>query len=79
LDHHYYAILIVVAITAGLLEHQNNVAAVAEAKLSIQSNIVCWEVIIVILFASVLSIINLYEIQEKRSIIIFNPKLQQHC
>jgi hypothetical protein len=65
LDHHYYAILIAVAITAGLLEHQNNVVAVAESKLSIQSKIVCWEVNIVILFASVLSIINLYEIQEE--------------
>jgi hypothetical protein len=64
LDHHYYAILIVVAITAGLLEHQNNVAAVAEYKLSIQSKIVCWEVNFVTLFAAVLCIINLYQIQE---------------
>ena len=37
---HYYAIIIVEAITAGLLEHQNNVAAVGESKLSIQSNVV---------------------------------------
>jgi hypothetical protein len=40
LDHHYYAIIIVEAITVGLLEHQNNVAAVGESKLSIQSNVV---------------------------------------
>jgi hypothetical protein len=51
LGHHYYAIIIVEAITAGLLEHQNNVAAVGESKLSIQS--CCWEVNIVIMFASV--------------------------
>jgi hypothetical protein len=48
------------------LEHQNNVAAVVEYKLSIQSNVVAvMEVNIVILFASVLSIVNLYEIQDK--------------
>jgi hypothetical protein len=39
LDHHYYAIIIVEAIVAGLLERQNNVAAVGESKLSIQSNV----------------------------------------
>jgi hypothetical protein len=66
LDHHYYAIIIVEAITVGHLEHQNNVAAVGEYKLSIQSNVFAvMEVNIVILFASVLSIINLDEIHDK--------------
>jgi hypothetical protein len=49
--------MIVEAITAGLLEHQNNVPAVGESKLSIQGNVV--GVNLVNLFASVLSIIYL--------------------
>ena len=37
-----------------------------------------WEVNIAILIASVLSIDNWYEIQDKWNIIMFNPKLQQY-
>jgi hypothetical protein len=40
LDHHFYAIIIVEAITVGLLEHQTNVVAVGEYKMSIQSSVV---------------------------------------
>jgi hypothetical protein len=72
-----YAIIIVEASTAGLLEHQHNVVAVGEFKLSIQSNVFAViEGNMVILFASVLFIINLHEIQD--SIITFNPIFQQH-
>jgi hypothetical protein len=48
------------------LEHQDNVAAVGESKLSIHGNVVAGgEVNIVILFASALSSIILYGIQDK--------------